>query len=789
MSLNKVLNRPMFRKEALRKGALKPIKAFDGRMIGPTQQFEIGPTNIPRNTFSLLPEGPTSKIPIGRNPMIQYDPVAGSFISAAGRERIKRGARNLGRGIAGLIPLYGGASAAGVPDPVLTALGYGELASLPLGMMKSPTAQTTARILGAGSRFATSNPIGAIGIGGALTLGGGTKAFLDERKLVEDYAKANDIPLEKARNIFRRDLAGKEGRPITEIRLSDIGKYIIGASSARGLVAGDLSKEPGPEGKSETQIAKEMRAYFDDVKLGKGRYFQDVDKLVADAKKTQVKPEMMGPDDEINQPSINMREYNAVTALTNKLLKDNPEIDLFKATNIATALIDGEIQKDEVKDVVNNVENYSKLPNKSNDPNHPKFEKTVNTIKEVEEAVETKIKGTNVGETENLSGDAEIDKGKELYKQGITLASLDPRNTATNPQRVFLLKLAAGLLSGKTRQGGLAGFGEILGTALGPAIDAGTLVKMKNDEAYRKWATTMLDYNLKVYEARNKDIDRKLMPGAIALPNGEFVEGRRDKDTGQVFQIVGDRFIPMTPQQGQFFPQKSDAALFDNVKLIADGYLASKLLEDSIGLMKSQKGKTAIGASGLFVNIIDVVKNIPGELRDGFFGATTTFNISNTIDPLGDKEFEKLQKESQKAVQGLEKGFEQFLKKNPKASEVLAKLRVNARMLTYTLANSLKDKDRLTNRDIELINQLTQTLTAGMTDEKIIAQYEELLKEVKKKNNIRIGKLGISGYTQADTDIILNSMGLGSYSRQQLQKPTEINTLQDAYNEIFGQGV
>ena len=57
-----------------------------------------------------------------------------------------------------------------------------------------------------------------------------------------------------------------------------------------------------------------------------------------------------------------------------------------------------------------------------------------------------------------------------------------------------------------------------------------------------------------------------------------------------------------------------------NVKLIADGYLSDKLLSDSIQLMESNKGKTAIGASGIFVNLIDLAKNIPGELRDGFFG-------------------------------------------------------------------------------------------------------------------------------------------------------------------------
>jgi len=37
MSLNKVLNRPMFRREALRKGVLTPIRAKVGIYAGPLQ--------------------------------------------------------------------------------------------------------------------------------------------------------------------------------------------------------------------------------------------------------------------------------------------------------------------------------------------------------------------------------------------------------------------------------------------------------------------------------------------------------------------------------------------------------------------------------------------------------------------------------------------------------------------------------------------------------------------------------------------------------------------------------
>lgn len=69
---------------------------------------------------------------------------------------------------------------------------------------------------------------------------------------------------------------------------------------------------------------------------------------------------------------------------------------------------------------------------------------------------------------------------------------------------------------------------------------------------------------------------------------------------------------------------------------------------------------------------------------------------------------------------------------NPSASEILGKLKVNARTLTYTLANALKDKDRLTNRDLDLIEELTGFLGVE-PDAKIVQKYEELLGIVEEK--------------------------------------------------------
>lgn len=799
MSLNKVLNRPMFRREALRKGVLKPIRAKVGIYAGPG--YKQGPEFLPQSQYSKFPlqfQGPKGK-------SFAYDPKSGSYITGYGKGKIKSGTAKFAKGLTGLSALYAGAEMAGIPDPLIQTAAFSELASLPLGLAKGKTAQTVGRILGSGSRLATSNPLGAVGVGGLLALTGGAKGYIDESKLVKDYARANNISEKKAMDIFNRDLSFGGGRPM---KASDVGKMVIGASSARDLVKGGLDKTPeGPPGSKsyEQRVAGEMRQYMEDSKQY-GRYFQDVDELVKKVKNKDKRLAMnqeiasMSPDDAMQYESTVRNDLferaKSIEELRNALMVQKNMGDINKATNLAIAITDGEIEANDVDAIIKSDELYAQVPNKANDTKHPKFikeEKTVEEIDKKNKKVEQEVTtGENeqrdtVGENDQQTGDPEVDNSKKLAST-VDIAQFlraDPRNTQMDPNRVMLMKLAAGLLSGKSMQGGLAGAAEIFGAALGPAIDAKVLVKMKNDEAYRDWASQVLTYNASLYKARNDAVKMKLTPGSFAMPDGTFAEARRDKETGDVYISQNGQLIPVTEQQGQFFEQKSDALLFDNVKLIADGYLSDKLLSDSIQLMESNKGKTAIGASGIFVNLIDLAKNIPGELRDGFFGANPTFEISQG--DLSDKEYKKLQKRTNSAVEDLEEGIEEFLKNNPEASSVLAKLRVNARMLTYSLANSLKDKDRLTNRDLELIEQLTKTMTAGMTDEKIISQYKELLKAVREKNKIRIGKLGISGYTQQDTTTILNSMGLGSYAPKfTTEKEFDIDSATAAFNELMG---
>jgi len=815
MSLNRVLNRPMFRREALRKGVLKPIKAKVGRFLqgpllqqGPGEQVPYSPVYFPEKGSSY------SKFP-GKN--IKYDKTTGGYLTDKGRYNLAK----IPKGLAGMTALYSGLEAAGVPTTALQGLFGAEIVGAGLGLSKKKGMQTASRFLTAPTRFAAARSLPMIGLAALAAGGRGVYDKTQQEKLVKEYAKANNISEEKAMNIFNRDMAGSGGRPLSEFSYSDIAKYankyLQQSPSAAMKLAKPLSNDRGVAAKNtgaktEREIADEMRGYFTFVKEGykdpdtgeqilpKGmNVYQDVDQLVKKYKEQDSASQGSVSNDQIMMPEdedlafsqakkADEEAYLTANTLTTKIQMDTG-VDEYKASNIAAALVNGDLSTEEIQSAASSDDIYGKIPNNAGDPNHPDAVKKVNAEEDIKDKVDGSTVGgsTTVGATDGAdTTDPQINEAKK-FAANVDIAQFfkDPRISQTDPNKIMLLKLAAGLLSGTTMKSGLAGVGEILGNALGPAIDAKVLVKMKNDEAYRDWASQVLTYNAALYKSRNDAIKMNLTPGSFAMPDGTFAEARRDKETGDVFISQNGQLIPVNEQQGQFFEEKSDALLFDNVKLIADGYLSDKLLSDSIQLMESNKGKTAIGASGIFVNLIDLAKNIPGELRDGFFGANPNFEISQG--DLSDKEYKKLQKRTTNAVADLEEGITEFLKSNPEASSVLAKLRVNARMLTYSLANSLKDKDRLTNRDLELIEQLTQTMTAGMTDEKIISQYKNLLQAVREKNKIRIAKLGISGYTPQDTTTLLNQMGLGSYAPQfTTQKEFNIDSAQAAFDELMG---
>ena len=65
MSINKVLNRPMFRNKALKKGHLKTINAQLGQMVGETQT--ISQATNPRRLPMVVPQPKAHWIVTGKH--------------------------------------------------------------------------------------------------------------------------------------------------------------------------------------------------------------------------------------------------------------------------------------------------------------------------------------------------------------------------------------------------------------------------------------------------------------------------------------------------------------------------------------------------------------------------------------------------------------------------------------------------------------------------------------------------------------------------------------------------
>jgi len=759
----------MFRREALRKGHLKPIRANTGVFAGP-------PTPPPMSTRRpgggpLIMSGTKGPFP----KMFSYNPVEGSYLTKYGANQLRRFP---GRFAAPLM-MYGGLEAAGVPAPVTTGVLGAELFGLAAGLF-GPKGKMVSRILTSPSRVAMANPaLSATGL--AVTgVGRGYYDMAKEKELVKEYAKANNIDPKRALNIYERDRAGEGTRSIKDISFSDIAKNInmlltMSPSRARELVSPPSTDAKGsPSEQSEAQIADDIRAYTQYVGKGGSRVYQDIDSMVkkvkaADAAQLAEDSAFRGPDDQMlfdNQATGAEKDFVvASNDLTAKIMFETGEQNVAKAANIAKAVLNGEIAASDVKKVAVNDDMYAQVTNSSGDSSHPNEIKKSNMGgKGADDSAVSTLDGSGkptITKTNN-SGDPDIDAAKTIASEyNFDLKDLDPRKTATDPKLVFLTKLAAGLLSGKTMEGGFKGFAEVLGAALGPAVDASILVKMKNDENFRDFASMVIDFNKEKLNEENTVLGSgKFFTGSIEI-GGEFIEGFQDKETGVVYSRQGGQVYEISPEQGQFYKQQDSTKYMDNIKLVSDGALSEKIIREQIALLKSPGGRTASGASGIILKTVETFGNLPGEILDGFRGG-----ISQDFSQTGVTE--EFSERTNKALQDLEKKLQKTIDneieaaqkagQSDTASQTLGKLQVNARMLTYTLANSLKEKDRLTNRDLQLIEELTKTL--GLEpDEKIIQRYEELLKRVQQKQKLRLNKFYTMGNTYRDVQGILKNLG------------------------------
>ncbi len=641
MSINKVLNRPMFRQTALKKGHLKPVKLFLGGLGG-------------------------SSTPALPNPM--FGPPQPNMMQRFMARPSVRMVKGLGKGILG-IPQIGGYYAG---DKVGQALGIeSELARMPFGLTGAYAATKAMPALAA-LPAATS---AAIMAGPAyLTIAG---------KMERDRINAMSPAEREAHK--RKSMQFGSSYLDDEQFNEQFGNFK--PKTPEELNAGIKrpdSRRPGPRRFNTDRLTETGN----ESEVVKGSV--DIDKVV---KNNDPNTPVTGAADTVEEKSF----------------------------------------KDEVK-----VAKQEKITNKQ---------------------ANTKVVNSETNKLDK-PGKYKAADGTEITSPVIELARKYRKELMAGQKSqaglVFLSNLASGLLSGTSTSGGLGGALEIFGKALGPAVNNYATIKLKENELENEFMSDALELASDEIDARNAvletpsldfqkygivqftDKNGKLrnVTGGM-LKNGTYViaqPGQLDQYGQQIFSPVAagtfDRFLESeyaTKEQGQ------------TLRNLSGKYKALNLGQSTIDILttaEAQDKKFAgpVGRFNLFTTrlgdaMADLNLNLFSSKEDGeryIQDLKNQYTQELIEDGMSEKEAKQF---LEKNFGSTDKLFKDTLKslgvyKDQTDAANLERLAINETVLTYALANSLKDKDRLTQKDIQMAKELVNVFPLLRGQKQVIKSLE-----------------------------------------------------------------
>ena len=670
MSLNRILNRPMFRREALRKGHLKPIKARTGRSI-------IGPMQPP--VPAVIPKGSPLGVPVGGT----YSTGLALRAQPTFFERIGTGAKSLGRGLFS-IPAIGGFYAG---DKVAQGLGIND-----------PVGRTIAGF--GGSAIATKALPGLASLPGAVSAGLiAGPAYLMYAGSKERERIKNMSPAERAAHKSKAMQFGTAGYLDDEMFDQQFGKI-------------DPTKLD--------EIVKKPRTTIPNPGAGRpgSKRFEQKQEDVATA-----------PD--------NVTKFGKTKVIDTAKVAEN---------TLPPQLSDRGGSMDDMSGAMPPPEGEDPKEDPKTDPpkgkGDPKADPDGDSIKR------------------NSAFAAELDMARDIVKEM-------RQGKTSQANMVFLSNLASGLLTGTTRKSGLGGALEVFGAALGPAVNNMVMVKMKEDEIEQNLMGDALELAFAENKRRNTaaelpDIDKH---GVIQIKdqNGNpqnvigvrYANGTHGIASGKFDQFNREIFIPITSQEFTKFidGEKGEAERFKILRDLSGKYKAYQIGETSINLLKKEdvtggpKGKldlfvkrtsdalndlgiTFIGRDGIEAGkrkISDLRQDLINEYA--FDNDVSVKDAEKIIDQTFKKQFSIKGRDSL-----LDSTLKRFGVEFRGTGADLEQLAINETILTYALANSLKSKDRLTQKDIEMAAKLVNVFPIGRGEASVIESLEAvnrtLLKDI-----------------------------------------------------------
>ena len=390
----------------------------------------------------------------------------------------------------------------------------------------------------------------------------------------------------------------------------------------------------------------------------------------------------------------------------------------------------------------------------------------VTTITEKEEITDDKANANVVKSESNqldkkTAGEIKAADGTEINSEVIDLARKYRKELMAGQKSqaklVFLANLASGLLSGTTTKGGLGGALEVFGKALGPAVNNYATVKLKENEMENEFMSDALELAQDELAAQND-----LIEGTSGLDfesygyiqfrdkNGKAINrtGGRLKDGTYVMATLGAKdqlgrqaytVVPAGTFSDYFTDTFGKAEQAKTIRNLSGKYKALGIGKETIKILEeaAAKGETLGGPVGRFnlltTRLGDALSDLGfsvfeskdqgmakvNELRDNF-------KQELIDDGMSEKDAEKFLNDN---FGSIDSQFKKTLKdlgvfKDETTAANLERLAINETVLTYALANSLKDKDRLTQKDIQMAQQLVNVFPLLRGQKQVVRSLE-----------------------------------------------------------------
>ena len=640
MALNDVLNRPLFRQQALKKGALKPITAQEGIMVG-------APTQDIRNVRF-------------RPPAVNQQGFFGRNIRPA-MQRIKTGFPGLLKGTGAGFGLYN------LSDALTTKLGI-------TGPLKTG--------IDLGASFLGVTPVGrAIGLGALGVQGLGA---------LYDKIYRDNTGKERPTGTTFAAITGTGGEPLANIDTTNI----FGPIDPKRL-----TRKQRRDLKQKQKIAEKEGSEV--------------------ALIPTVKPDALVSQ---GQEEIGSGPNKTEVIDTQKVALENSQVQ--KTPEGGPEITPGEIKTK---------------------PDAP-----VEDVKPKQTAAQADLK---LQEDTNVLDD---DFKKTIAKARLIKQELMKGQTS-NANLVFMANLAQGLLTGTTRRQGLGGALEVFGQAVGPAVNNYATMKLKENELENNLMSDALELATEENRRRNQaselpDIqqygvlqvtDRNGNP--MNVVGVRYKNGTHGIASGRIDNFGREIFVPIA--SGQFAKfisnDKGETERFKTLKELSGKYKAYQIGETSINLLKLPEVKG--GPAGLLSLFTKRTADALNDLGFGFVGRDQleqgrrkinelrkdlidTYMKDNDVDQeTAEKEIDATLNKQFKVKKGeslLDSTLKRFGVKFEGVGANLEQLAINETILTYALANSLKSKDRLTQKDIQMAAKLVNVFPLLRGEQSVIEALE-----------------------------------------------------------------